>query len=100
MRTRGDKRTEDESKPPPLLSLPNELWHLIMTAVYQCEAFNGVTTWEEVRQRHQTLRHAALAHRILQPYAQEELLRIVSITSEEQLINLVELLKGSSRLAE
>jgi hypothetical protein len=55
---------------------------------------------EEDVERYQTLRHAALAHRILQPFAQEELLRILSIRSEEQLITMVELLQGSSRLAE
>jgi hypothetical protein len=71
-----------------------------MNAVRRCEAFDGVPTWEEQQQRLHTLLDAALAHRILQPYAQEELLRIMSITSEEQLIILVESLKGSSRLEE
>jgi hypothetical protein len=90
----------DESKPSILLSLPAELWHLIVKALRQCQAFDGVTSWDEDQQRYQTLRNAALAHRILQPYAQEELLRTLSVGSEEQLITLVKALSGSSRLAE
>jgi hypothetical protein len=90
----------EEPKPSILLSLPPELWHHIMKAVRRCESSNGVTTWQEDQPRYQTLRNAALAHRILQPYAQEELLRTLSIRSKEQLITMVELLQGSSRLAE
>jgi hypothetical protein len=89
----------EESKPSILLSLPPELWHQIMKAVRRCEGLNGVTTWREDQQRRRILRNAASAHRILQPYAQEELLRILSVGSEKQLIALVEALEGSSRLA-
>ena len=89
----------EEPKPSILLCLPPELWHHIMIAVRRCESPHGITTWEEDEQRQETLRNAALAHRILQPYAQEELLRILSVGSEEQLITLVASLEGSSQLA-
>jgi hypothetical protein len=78
----------EETKPSILLSLPRELWHQIMRATEVDEDANY------------TLRDAALAHRTLQPYAQEELLRMVFVTSEERLITLVKALVGSSRLAE
>ena len=90
----------DESKPSILLSLPPELWHHIMKEVKHCKDTDGYTTAEEDVERSQTLRYAALAHQILQPFAQEELLRELHIYSEEHLFNLAELLKGSSRLAE
>jgi hypothetical protein len=90
----------EESKPSILLSLPPELWHHIMKSSRRCEALDGVSTWEEHKAGRRTLRNAASAHRILQPYAQEELLRILSVRSEKQVITLVESLKGSSRLAE
>jgi hypothetical protein len=89
----------EEPKPSILLCLPPELWHHIMIAVRRCESPHGIATWQEEEQRQETLRNAALAHRTLQPYAQEELLRILSIRSEEQLITLVASLEGSSQLA-
>jgi hypothetical protein len=82
----------EETKPSILLSLPPELWHQIMRATDDCH--------EDDDYIYVTLRHAALAHRILQPYAQEELLRTLSVGSEEQLITLVESLRGSRRLEE
>jgi hypothetical protein len=78
----------EETKPSSLLSLPPELWHQIMEAN------------EDDEDSYYTLRHAALAHRTLQPYAQEELLRILIVRSEKQLIALVESLRGSRRLEE
>jgi hypothetical protein len=90
----------DESKPSILLSLPPELWHHIMKEVKHCKNTDGYITSDEDAERSQTLRHAALAHRILQPYAQEELLRELHLLSEEHLFTLAELLKGSSQLAE
>jgi hypothetical protein len=78
----------EETKPSSLLSLPRELWHQIMRAN------------EDYEYLYDTLLNAALAHRTLQPYAQEELLREIAISSEKQLIALVEALEGSSRLAE
>jgi hypothetical protein len=89
---------KEESKPSILLSLPPELWHLVMKAVRECGAWDGGIVLGPKQQIRQILLRAASAHRILRPYAQEELLRIVSITSQEQLITLVQLLKGSSRL--
>jgi hypothetical protein len=77
----------EETKPSILLSLPPELWHQIMR------------TTEDDEDSYVTLRHAALAHRILQPYAQEELLRNVNIYSKD-LPRLVRSLQGSKRLAE
>jgi hypothetical protein len=90
----------EESKPSILLSLPPELWHQIMKAVRRCKSLDGITTRQEDRHRYQTLRHSALPHRILQPYAQEELLRILLCSSKGQLRTLMESLEGSSRLAE
>jgi hypothetical protein len=90
----------DESKPSILLSLPPELWHHIMKEVEHCKDTDGYSTAEEDVERYQTLRRAALAHRILRPFAQEELLRELAISSGDHLINLVELLKASSRLAD
>jgi hypothetical protein len=89
----------EESKPSILLSLPAELWHLIMKVVQNCDYPDGYFSGQHIERR-QTLLNAALAHRILQPYAQEELLREIAISSEKQLIALVELLRGSWRLAE
>jgi hypothetical protein len=88
----------EESKPSILLSLPPELWHHIMKAVRQCVGVTGYL--EEDEEGYQNLLNAALAHRTLQPYAQEELIRMLSVESKEQLITLVKVLKGSSRLAE
>jgi hypothetical protein len=82
----------EEIKPSSLLSLPPELWHQIMRTTDDCLKDNEYT--------YPTLRHAALAHRILQPYAQEELLRMLVVNSQRRLITLIESLEGSSRLAE
>jgi hypothetical protein len=49
--------------------------------------------------RYQLLRNVSLAHRILQPFAQEELLRVVDIKSNKSLGMLLEVLRGSDRLA-
>jgi hypothetical protein len=87
--TRSDKRKEGSYK---LLTLPAELWHQIMKAAQD---------WEKGDEAPRiTLRNAALAHRILRPYAQEEILRILCVSSGKQLIALVESLRGSRRLAE
>lgn len=50
------------------------------------------------RARYQTLRNASLSHRILQPFAQEELLSY-HIEKDESLRTLLEALDGSDRLA-
>jgi hypothetical protein len=81
----------DESKPSILLSLPPELWHHIMKAARDHVVDEA---------KYKTLPNAALAHRILRPYAQEELLRDLYLKSKEKLIALVKALKGSSQLAE
>ncbi len=90
---------KEESKPSILLSLPPELWHDIMRTTQNWIHPDQYFSAEHIERR-QTLLNAALAHRILQPYAQEELLRTLSIRSKEQLITLVKALSGSSRLAE
>ncbi len=90
MRTRSEKRKEGSYKL--LTLLPAELWHQIMKAARD---------WEKGDEAPRiTLRNAALAHRILRPYAQEEILRIFWVSSEKQLIALVESLRGSPRLEE
>ncbi len=88
-----------ESKPSILLSLPPELWHHIMKEVQHCKDTDGSTTAEEDVERYQTLRRAALAHRILRPFAQEELLRELHLLSKGRLRLLFRSLAGSSQLA-
>jgi hypothetical protein len=71
-----------------------------MNAINQLKRPFDIPDWQEEKWRRQILQNAALAHRILQPYAQEELLRIFAVRSEKQLIALVESLRGSRRLEE
>jgi hypothetical protein len=91
-------RMKEESKPSILLSLPPELWHDIMRTTQNWIHPDQYFSAEHIERR-QTLLNAALAHRILQPYAQEELLRILFVSSEVQLNTLMKALEGSSRLA-
>lgn len=85
--------------PSKLLSLPNELWHHIMSSTQIAE--NPIRGFAALanKERSLSLRNASLAHRILQPFAQEELLRILHIDSHDSLWMLLETLEGSDRLA-
>jgi hypothetical protein len=87
----GYAKMNEKSKPSILLSLPPELWHQIMEVIRDTAADEPA---------YHTLPNAALAHRDLRPYAQEELLRNLFLRSEKQLISLVTALEGSSQLAE
>jgi hypothetical protein len=92
----------DKSKlPSKLLDLPNELWHHIMSSDRK-PRFGDDSHFKSGyvnRARYRSLRNTSLAHRILQPFAQEELLSVLEILANESLDMLLTTLEGSDRLA-
>jgi hypothetical protein len=87
---------ESIKHPSKLLSLPNELWHHIMSSTKVAEnATWGYPAGRANKERSLSLRNASLAHRILQSFAQEELLSVMDIQSNESLEMLLEVLRGS-----